>query len=208
MESMKGLRRWWWLLGIALVFGAGVGLAIHDRIASAETTSRSEVLVTGLFTDEEVDNAFTSNQYVNQRMSTYAEIASSELVAAAAADALGVESSALSDTVIATVAGSTTVLSIEVQGDDPANAQERTTAVTNALIATITELETPASGPPRVRLSVITEPTAPTASTIPPPAAMVGGGAAAGLLAALLVLSAMRLLAPDPPSEQAYAAPT
>ncbi|MFD1046573.1 hypothetical protein ACFQ1S_13920, partial [Kibdelosporangium lantanae] len=79
---------WWqWFIAAGVVVGLVAGFYVGNRAATSPYTSSAEVLMTGQGDPAQVDSAYSSNQYVNQRMSTYAQIASSAQVTGPAARA-------------------------------------------------------------------------------------------------------------------------
>lgn len=185
----SGFRRWWWLLVVGAVVGTIAGWATVSRAAAAQSISSAEIVITGQLSEDRVDSALTSNQYVNQRMSTYVRIVTSELVVADAAQRAGLDPGSLAGSVGADNPLGTTILTITVQASTPEEAQGRNQAVVAAATAQIEATENPAGRPPRIVLTTITAPSLPEPATAPSPILgyLVGGliGAAAG--AALLV---------------------
>lgn len=163
---------WWWVPVLAIVVGSTLGYLAVGATAS-DPSSTSAVLVLGTFPpDPEVnaaDAALSSNQYVNQRMPTYPQIAVSDIVTGPATEELGLEPGALAGTITATTEPDTTVLLLEVTGPTAEEAQLRNQAVTGALRQAIEQTENAAEQPPRVQLSVVSEPSLPSAPA-------VGGG--------------------------------
>lgn len=196
---MKWLRNvpWWqWLAVAGLLVGLAAGGYLGNKMSNAPYTSTAQVLMTGQGDPTQPDTAYTSNQYVNQRMTTYAQIASSTQVTAPAAQALGTDSGTLTSTINATVAGDTTVLTLEVTGVTPEAARRNAVAVTQSFINAITKLETNPGGTARVVVNVITDPTTPAERSVPPLWLMVVGGAAAGLVLGSIAALVLRWLYP------------
>jgi capsular polysaccharide biosynthesis protein len=183
---------WWqWLAAAGVVVGLVTGFYVGNRAANSPYTSSAEVLMTGQGDPTQVDSAYSSNQYVNQRMSTYAQIASSAQVTAPAARTLGTDPATLAAEITAVVQGDTTVLSLAVTGPTPETAQHKAFAVTRSFIDAVTGLETNPGGSSRVVVNVITDPVLPPARSVPPMWLLLIGGAIAGAvvggLAALLL---------------------
>lgn len=196
---MKWLRNvpWWqWLAVAGLLVGLLAGGYLGNRMSNALYTSAAQVLMTGQGDPTQPDTAYTSNQYVNQRMTTYAQIASSAQVTAPAAQALGTDPGTLTNAITATVAGDTTVLTLEVTGVTPDAARRNAVAVTQSFINAITKLETNPGGAARVVVNVITDPTMPAERSVPPLWLMAIGGAAAGLVLGSIAALVLRWLYP------------
>ena len=195
---MKSLRApWWaWVLVAGLVVGGAGGGWLSHHLDAKPYTSSSQVLVSGRFTDNQVDSAYTSNQYVDQRMSTYAAVANSEQVTGPAARQLHSDPATVAGETSATVVDGTTVLNLTVTGPTPEQAHANGVAVTSAFVAAITELETIGGGESRVALSVITPSDTPGARNLPGMAVWLGGGALAGAVLFGLIGLILRWLYP------------
>jgi capsular polysaccharide biosynthesis protein len=173
-----------------------VGGYLSNRLNNAVYTSSSQVLMTGQGDPAQPDSAYSSNQYVNQRMTTYAQIASSAQVTAPAAKALGTDTATLTDQITATVAGDTTVLELQVTGAAPDSAQRNAVAVTQSFINAITKLETNPGGAARIVVNVITDPTMPASRSVPPLLLLLVLGAIGGLLAGAVAIGLLLWLYP------------
>lgn len=156
-EARSRPSGWWWVLALGVVLGAAAGGTVAGQ-AAAQSTSTSAVLVLGTLTDGTADSALTSNQYVNQRMLTYPSIAVSDLVTQPAAQRLSLPPGELAGTITATVVPDATVIDLQVTGPTPEEAKRRNDAVTAALQAAITQTENLPGQPPRVQLSVVSQP--------------------------------------------------
>ncbi|TCO65129.1 YveK family protein [Actinocrispum wychmicini] len=191
MKLLRNVSWWQWLLAAGVVVGLLGGAYLSNKLTNAVYTSSSQVLMTGQGDPTQPDTAYTSNQYVNQRMSTYAQIASSAQVAAPAAQSLGVDAGALTNQITATVEGDTTVITLAVTGPTPDSARRNAVAVTQSFINAVTRLETNPGGSMRVVVNVITDPTMPPTHSVPPMWLLlivgVVGGFVVGALAALVL---------------------
>lgn len=196
MRLLKNVAWWQWLLAAGVVVGLLGGAYYSNRLSNAVYTSASEVLMTGQSDPNQPDTAYTSNQYVNQRMTTYAQIASSAQVTAPAAQALGVDPATLATQITATVAGDTTVLKLQVTGPNPETARRNAVAVTQSFINAITKLETIPGGASRVVVNVITDPTTPPARSAPGLWLLLIGGFFGGLVLAVIAILVLRWLYP------------
>lgn len=165
-----------WVLVVAVLVGAAGGYVVGGS-AGATQTSTSSLLVVGAFVDDGADLALASNQYVTQRMPTYPEIAVSDLVTGPATAELGAAPDGLDGAITATAAENATVIQLEVTGSDPAEAQRRNQAVTTALQQAIEQTENVPPQPPRVAISVVSQPSLPGE-----PALGAGAGALIGVV--------------------------
>ncbi|ONI73138.1 hypothetical protein ALI144C_45170 [Actinosynnema sp. ALI-1.44] len=196
MRLLKNIAWWQWLLAAGVVVGLLGGVYFSNRLSNAVYTSSSQVLMTGQSDPAQPDTAYASNQYVNQRMTTYAEIASSAQVTGPAAQVLGTDSGTLVSQIKAAVAGDTTVLSLQVTGATPEAARRSAVAVTQAFINAVTKLETTPGGTARVAVNVITDPTTPPARSVPAAWLLVVGGIVGGFVLAALAILVLRWLYP------------
>ena len=197
MKLLRNVAWWQWLLAAGVVIGLVAGGYLGNRFANAVYTSSSQVLMTGQSDPTQPDTAYASNQYVNQRMTTYAQIASSAQVTAPAAQSLGTDSGTLTNEITATVAGDTTVLSVAVTGPTPDSARRNAVAVTQSFINAITKLETNPGGSARVVVNVITDPTTPPSRSVPPLWMMLVVGAIGGLVVGAIAALVLRWLYPQ-----------
>jgi capsular polysaccharide biosynthesis protein len=197
VRLLKNIAWWQWLLAAGVVIGLLGGAYFSNRLSNAVYTSSAEVLMTGQGDPEQPDTAYTSNQYVNQRMTTYAQIASSAQVTTPAAQALGTDSGTLATQITATVAGDTTVLGLAVTGPSPDMARRNAVAVTQSFINAITKLETNPGGTARVVVNVITDPGTPPARAIPALWMLLLGGFFGGLIVAVIAIVVLRWLYPQ-----------
>ncbi|MCE7005492.1 hypothetical protein LWC34_22085 [Kibdelosporangium philippinense] len=196
MRLLKNVAWWQWLLAAGVVVGLLGGAYFSNRLSNAVYTSSAEVLMTGQSDPAQPDTAYTSNQYVNQRMTTYAQIASSAQVTGPAAQTLGTDSGTLTSQITATVAGDTTVLKLQVTGSSPETARRNAVAVTQSFINAITKLETIPGGSSRVVVNVITDPTNPPARSAPGLWLLLLGGFFGGLVVAIVAIFVLRWLYP------------
>lgn len=197
MRLLKNVAWWQWLLAAGVVIGLLGGAYFSNRLSNAVYTSSSQVLMTGQSDPAQPDTAYASNQYVNQRMTTYAQIASSAQVTSPAAQALGTDATTLSTQITATVDGDTTVLSLQVTGPSPETARRNAVAVTQSFVNVITKLETIPGGASRVVLNVITDPTTPPARAVPGLWLLLIGGFFGGLVIAAIAVFVLRWLYPQ-----------
>jgi len=193
---LKNVAWWQWLLAAGVGVGLLGGAYCGNRLGNAMYTSSSEVLMTGQSDPAQPDTAYASNQYVNQRMTTYAQIASSAQVTGPAAQVLNTDAATLESQITATVKGDTTVLSLDVTGVDPDTARRNAVAVTQSFINAITKLETIPGGSSRVVVNVITDPTTPPARSVPGMWLLLLGGFFGGLVVAVIAILLLRWLYP------------
>ncbi len=187
MTVTSTLRRAWWLPVLGVVLGAALGLYLGLQLVGAGYTSTSQVLISGGGTPDSSDSAYNSNQYINQRMSTYAQFASSDQVVTPAGRELGVDPADLAGRIGATVAGDTTVLTLSVRGTSPQDAVNSARVVTRTFGTALGALETTPGQPPRATTQVISDPSMPASRFVPPLLVVVVVAALLGLLVMSLV---------------------
>jgi capsular polysaccharide biosynthesis protein len=197
VKLLRNVAWWQWLLAAGVVIGLAAGGYLGNRFANAVYTSSSQVLMTGQSDPAQPDTAYASNQYVNQRMTTYAQIASSAQVTAPAAQSLGTDPATLTTQIAATVTGDTTVLGLSVTGPTPESARRNAVAVTQSFINAITKLETNPGGTARVVVNVITDPTTPSTRSVPPMWLLLIGGVIGGAVIGAIAALVLRWLYPQ-----------
>ncbi|MEV4311893.1 hypothetical protein [Actinocrispum sp. NPDC049592] len=197
MRLLRNVKWWHWLIAAGVVVGLVAGGYLSNKFANAVYTSTSQVLMTGQGDPAQPDTAYSSNQYVNQRMTTYAQIASSAQVTAPAAQTLGTDTATLTDRITATVAGDTTVLALAVTGPTPEAARRNAVAVTQSFVNAVTKLETNPGGTTRVAVNVITDPSRPPAKSVPPGWLLLVGGAIGGGVLGVVAMFVLGWLYPQ-----------
>ncbi len=187
------VRRTAWVVLVAVLFGV-LGAAYVVRANAKGVVSTAQLVVTGRASASSQDTPYTANQYVSQRMSTYAAVATSDVVLDPAAQSLGVDASVLAGSIVVTVPKDTTVIALSAAADDPKQAQQRAQAVLTVLSNQIVALETEPGVPPRVDVRILSGASAPGAESLPPAPLAALLGLAAGAVLAMLALLATRLL--------------
>jgi len=176
-EYAAALRRFWRIwVGSATV---GVLAALGIVLSSTPTyQAQAEVFVAG--TGEGTSGA----QFVNQRVSSYPQVARSRTVLHGVIDDLGLRESltSLRQRIGATNPPDTSQIDITVSDSDPDRAAEITNAVAVRFGAAIEELERPVNGESPVQLSVTDPATTPSTPDFPVPALILGLGTVVGLI--------------------------
>lgn len=184
------------LLVTVMVIAGLLGAGYAVRAENSGFTSSAEIVVTGNSSSSQ-DSAYTASQYVTNRMSTYAAVATSEAVITPAASSLAVATGDLAGAVAAAVVPNTTVLDLTVSGSTPTEAQRRATAVTAALSRAIVDLETGVTGPAAVSVKVLNSASKPGPSSVPSPLVVGLIVLGVGLLLGLVLLAVERLRGPQ-----------
>jgi capsular polysaccharide biosynthesis protein len=180
-------RTWLRLLAAGALLGALAGLGVALHLAGATVGSSSEIVLSvGPGIGGSSDAAATEDQYLGNRMATYAALGTSDRVLGPAARQLGTTAAAVRPDV--TVAGdsSSTVLTVTARAPDPGTAAATTRAVDGSLVAAITAIETSPGAAPPIVASVVSPPTVPDPAVRPPLGPAAAAGAVAGLVVALL----------------------
>lgn len=189
VATATGRSRWlrrWWVIGSCVVLGLALGLGTGLLLAAPGSTSSARLLVSGGGSPRVGSDSAYDSGYLDQRMASYAQLAASGDVLAAASRRLGVTVAALAPRVSASVDGGTTILTIAVRGSSPQAAVDGDRAVVDAARAAITTRETPVGRPALVTTTVISPPNTPVTRSLPSPGSFGVAGALAGLLLGLL----------------------
>jgi capsular polysaccharide biosynthesis protein len=150
--------RHWFVLAAAVAAGlVTAGIALIAVTPQYESTA--EVVFTAQNAGDGQDIAFAGN-YVQSRMQTYKDLATSPVVLTGAIQSLGVDRSPdeLADETDVEVSQIHTVISISVHDPEAAEAAKAANAIAGALIAKVTELEsgqTPSADAPRISGEVV-----------------------------------------------------
>jgi capsular polysaccharide biosynthesis protein len=175
-DYVLALRRYWGtLLALAL---AGLGVAVAVVTATPQTylaTAQVFVASTGEGT--------SGSQFVNQRVTSYPDVARSRTVLGPVIQQLGLTESfdSLRARVGATNPPDTSQIEITVTGSDAALAARVANAVADRFGTTVEQLEKPESAPSPVDLTVTNPATVPATPVSPVPGLLLPLGLAVGL---------------------------
>lgn len=180
------------LLVLGLLLGALAGLITGLQIDRTPAVSRSQVVLSvGPGFRPATDAAATEDQYLSNRMSTYAELALSDRVLGPAAAQLGTTTDALRPAVAVSAVPGGNLLAVEVAAPTSEVATAGAQAVDESLMSAITTLETRPGAVPPIAAAVDSAPSVPAAPFAPPLGLAVAVGAVAGL-AVVLLAAALR----------------
>lgn len=186
-DALSSARARWWLP----VLGLALGLAAA-AVVTAQTTplyrSSTQVFV-GQTGSAEVEDAYASGVFAEQRALTYVELAEGEDVIGRAADDLGLDLTAdLVSRIAARSVPGTGIIEVTVTDPSPDRAQQIAAAVGAAFIDRATALETaPGAVRSAVALSTVRSAERPTDAIAPDVPRNLAFGALAGLLTGLLI---------------------
>lgn len=180
---------------IGLIVGGGIGYYLNKQ----PYTATSQILVSARDTsdsDSGGGDVYSGDQYVSQRMSTYAQVATSDQVVQPAANVLRMNPDDLSGRIKATVVDSTTMITLAVTGTSPADAVRVGGAVTRSFVDAVTRLETVGDVVSRVQLDIVSQPAAPARAVDLPLVAWLAIGLVAGGIIGYLLVAFVRWLYP------------
>ncbi len=145
-DYLRIFRRFWWIVLIAAIVGGGVGFAT-SFLKTPQYQSTATLFVTTQ-SGTSVGDAYQNNLFSQERVVSYAGLATSEQVAARALDQLKAPMSAdeLRSKIKATPKPQTVLLDITATDSDPALAQAYANAVADQLVNVASELETARRG--------------------------------------------------------------
>ncbi len=145
-DYLRIFRRYWWVVLVATVVGAAAGYG-SIFLHTPEYASTARLFVTTQ-SGTSVGDAYQNNLFSQERVVSYAGLATSEQVAARAVDQLRLPISAdeLRSKITATPLPKTVLLDITVHDPDPAKAQAYANAVADQLVGLASELETSRRG--------------------------------------------------------------
>jgi capsular exopolysaccharide synthesis family protein len=146
IEYLRILRRYWPIVIVATLIGAAAGYAA-SYFSTPEYQSKATLFV-ATQNGTSVAEAYQNNLFSQERVISYASLATSEQVAARAVDQLKAPISPedLRAKITAVPMEKTVMLTVAVSDPDPAQAQAYAGAVSDQLVALIGELETSRRG--------------------------------------------------------------
>jgi len=145
-DYVRIFRRLWWVVLLAVVIGAIAG-GVSQLLHKQEYTSTARLFVTTQ-SGTSVGDAYQNNLFSQERVYSYAGLATSEQVAARAIDELkaSITADELRSKISAAPVPQTVLLDITAKDSDPATAQLYANAIADQLVNVTTELETSRRG--------------------------------------------------------------
>jgi receptor protein-tyrosine kinase len=191
-DYLRTFRRFWWLVVVATILGAGVGYAtLFMTTPQYQSTARLFVTTQS---GTSVGDAYQNNLFSQERVVSYAGLATSEQVSARAVDQLKMPITAeeLRSKITATPVPKTVLLDVTVSDTDPAKAQTYANAVSDQLVQLVSELETSRrGGTPAAGAILLDDANYPTSvgglSLLTRVALGAAGGLVVGVLLAVLI---------------------
>jgi capsular exopolysaccharide synthesis family protein len=187
MDYLRIFRRYWWLVVVLTIVGAAGGY-VTTLFLTPEYQSTARLFV-ATQNGTSVTEAYQNNLFSQERVNSYAGLATSEQVAARAVDQLKAPISPedLRNKIMAAPEGKTVLLDVAVSDPNPAQAQTYANAVADQLVGLVSELETSRrGGTPAAGVVVVDEASYPTESTGFGFWTIIGMGAGAGLIVGLI----------------------
>ena len=196
-EYFRIFRRFWWIILLVTAIGGGLGYATSLSAVNKYLPSffsNDYVSTATLFVATQngasVAEAYQNNLFSQERVVSYAALATSEQVAARAIDQLKAPLSIgeLRSKIAATPQPKTVLLDISVKDADPAQAQTYANAVADSLVGLVAELETSRrGGSPAAGAIVVDDANYPTEAGGLGLITRIGLGAVAGLLLGIII---------------------
>ncbi|HTI78643.1 MAG TPA: Wzz/FepE/Etk N-terminal domain-containing protein [Mycobacterium sp.] len=187
MDYLRIFRRFWWLVVVLTIVGAAAGY-ITTLFLTPEYSSTARLFV-ATQNGTSVTEAYQNNLFSQERVNSYAGLATSEQVAARAVDQLKAPISPedLRAKIAAAPEGKTVLLDVMVTDENPAQAQTYANAVADQLVGLVSELETSRrGGSPAAGVVVVDEASYPTDANGLGFWTILGIGAGAGLIVGLI----------------------
>ncbi|MBB5165818.1 polysaccharide biosynthesis tyrosine autokinase [Mycobacterium sp. AZCC_0083] len=187
-DYLRTFRRFWWLVVVAAILGAGVGYAT-TFFSTPEYQSTARLFVTTQ-SGTSVGDAYQNNLFSQERVVSYAGLATSAQVAARAVDQLKmpITPDELRAKITATPLPKTVLLDISVTDTDPVVAQTYANAVSDQLVQLVSELETSRrGGTPAAGAILLDDANYPTTPSGPSLLTLLGLGAVGGAVVGLLI---------------------
>lgn len=192
-EYVRIVVKYWWAIVVAIVICATAGFVYGTFIQSVKYVSTAKLFVAAEG-GTSVGESYQNNLFAEGRVNSYAQVATSDQVAARASRALSgqVSPGELQSSTTATAIDKTVILAISVSADSAARAQSEAAAVARETVNVVQELETSRrGGEPAATAIIYDEASLPDSpSGLPAWLLAVAGGAVGlvvGILAALLL---------------------
>ncbi|GAA1462076.1 polysaccharide biosynthesis tyrosine autokinase [Williamsia maris] len=188
-EYVRIFVKYWWVLILCVVLGGGGGLAYHQFGTTPKYAATAQLFVTAVG-GTSVGESYQNSLFSQDRVNSYAAIATSDQVARRASEALGGAISAddLRSETTAVAVTKTVILAITVTDEAPRRAQSYANAVAQETSTVVQELETSQRGGSSAANAVVLDDAdLPSSSTGMSWILLTIAGAALGLFIGLLI---------------------
>ncbi|MBJ7289144.1 MAG: polysaccharide biosynthesis tyrosine autokinase [Williamsia sp.] len=188
--------KFWWVIVLLTVVGAGGGFAYYQFGTTSEYAATARLFVTAEG-GTSVGESYQNNLFAQERVNSYAAIATSDQVARRASSALGgaISPDDLRGATTAAAVPKTVILAVTVTNGAPRRAQSYANAVAQETAAVVQELETSRRGGAAAATAIVLDdadlPSTPTGYGWK---ILVAAGAFVGLLLGVLVSLAIAVL--------------
>jgi capsular exopolysaccharide synthesis family protein len=182
MDYLSTLRRYWIMIVVVTVLG-GIGGYLYAENATVVYKSSTSVLVTSELGGSGSE-LLQGSTYVENLVSSYVVLATSEKVLQPVIDDLGLDttSQSLAKRVTATSPVNTVLIDISVEGSDRAENADIADAVARSLSDAVADVSPKVDGKPAIRLTTMQAATVPTVPVEPKKKLIIALGAFLGLL--------------------------
>ncbi|GGF12878.1 Wzz/FepE/Etk N-terminal domain-containing protein [Williamsia phyllosphaerae] len=189
IDLVGAFRRRWRVVVVAMLLGVIAGAA-YSMTLGHEYVSTSRLYVSVQALSGASGDPLQNSQAAQQRLVSYASLATSTAVTDAVSQQMEMPASDLAGRITVSYPPGTVLLDIAASSTSPESAQQLTAAVDDALQRLVARIETPAGGgSPAATLSVVDPPTS-GAVTGTSAGTIVGAGLVGGLVIGLMVLYA------------------
>ncbi|GAA2070695.1 polysaccharide biosynthesis tyrosine autokinase [Williamsia deligens] len=194
-DYLRAFRRFWWLIVVVAVIGAAGGY-VWSLVAPAKYASTAQLFVTTQ-SGTSVGDAYQNNLFSQERVKSYAGLATSRQVAARAVEQLKSSMSAddLRAKITAAPVLNTVLLDVTASDSDPVAAQTYANAVADQLVQLVSELETSRrGGTPAAGAILVDDADYPSSASGPSLVTRIGLGAVAGLALGVIAVIVLALV--------------
>lgn len=194
-DYLRAFRRFWWLIVVVAVIGAAGGY-VWSLVATPKYASTAQLFVTTQ-SGTSVGDAYQNNLFSQERVKSYASLATSRQVAARAVEQLKSTMSAddLRSKISAAPVPNTVLLDVTATDADPVAAQTYANAVADQLVQLVSELETSRrGGTPAAGAILVDDADYPSSASGPSLVTRIGLGVVAGLALGVIAVIVLALV--------------
>ena len=178
----RALRKYWWMVLVATILGAGVATLVTMRIPAQYASSATFFVRTPA---EQIGGAYQGDQFAQKRVNSYVQLAESRRLAeqVLANSQLPLSAEEISSRISAKGDLNTVLLNVTVTDTDPQRSLDIARAVSEEFVTLVSQLETPpGANAPTVSLEVTSAASLNPTPVAPRPVINIAIGLVAGLL--------------------------